>query len=63
MPKMEIDFETADRIVVIRLKDCKKYLKKELKAYKSGEYLHAEDVGHNIKLIESIDTLLKYFGE
>jgi hypothetical protein len=61
--KLEIDFETADRITVITLKDCRKCLKKELKSFKSGEYLHAEDVAGNIKLIEAIDTLLKYFGE
>ena len=60
--KLEIDFETADRIVLIALKDQRKYLKKELSDYKKGQYLHPEDVVGNQKLIEAMDLIIKYYG-
>lgn len=60
--KLEIDIETADRITVICLKEQRSYLKKELAAYKKGEYLHPEDVVGNQRLIEAMDLVIKYFG-
>lgn len=60
--KLEIDFETADRITVISLKDQRKYLKKELADWKKGKYLHSEDVEGNIKLIEALDLVIKHYG-
>ena len=60
--KLEIDFETADRIVLIALKDQRKYLKKELSDYKKGQYLHPEDVVGNQKLIEAMNLIIKYYG-
>lgn len=59
---LEIDFETADRITVISLKDQRKYLKKEIAEWKKGEYLHPEDVAGNIKLIEALDLVIKHYG-
>jgi hypothetical protein len=61
--KIELDGEAADRITVINLKECRNYLKKELRQYKKGEYLHPEDVAGNIKMIESLNLVIKYFGE
>ena len=60
--KLEIDFETADRITVISLKDQRAYLKKELQQFKKGEYLHPEDVSGNIKLIAAMDLIIKHYG-
>ena len=60
--KLEIDFETADRITVITLKEQRKYLKKELAAFKKGEYLHPEDVVNNTRVVQALDTVIKYFG-
>jgi hypothetical protein len=60
--KLEIDFETADRITVITLKEQRKYLKKELAAFKKGEYLHPEDVVNNTRVIQALDTVIKHFG-
>ncbi len=60
--KLEIDYETADRIALIVLKDHKKYLKKELKAHKKGLWLHPEDVVYNTKLVEALDVVIKYYG-
>lgn len=60
--KLEIDFETADRITVLSLKDQRRYLKKELTDWKKGEYLHPEDVVGNQKLIEALDLVIKHYG-
>ena len=61
--KIELDGEAADRITVLNLKDCRSYLKKELRQYKKGEYLHPEDVAGNIKMVEALNLVIKYFGE
>ena len=61
--KIELDGETAERITVLNLKDCRSYLKKELRQYKKGEYLHPEDVAGNIKMIEALNLVINYFGE
>lgn len=61
--KIELDGEAADRITVLNLKECRSYLKKELRQYKKGEYLHPEDVAINIKMIEALNLVIKYFGE
>ena len=60
--KLEIDFETADRITVITLKDQQKYLKKELARFKKGEYLHPEDVVNNTRIVQALDVVIKHFG-
>jgi hypothetical protein len=60
--KLEIDVETADRITVISLKEHRGYLKKELKKFKKGEYLHPEDVVENTRLVQAMDLIIKYYG-
>ena len=61
MKQLAIDGDTADRITVLTLKDYAKYLRKEIKQFKKGEYLHPEDVAGNIKRIEAIEFILKDF--
>ena len=61
MKQVAIDGDTADRITVLTLKDYAKYLRKEIKQFKKGEYLHPEDVAGNIKRIEAIEFILKDF--
>ena len=60
--KLEIDSETADRITVISLKEQRRYLKKELKQYAKGEYLHPEDVAKNTQLIQAMGLIIKHYG-
>jgi hypothetical protein len=60
--KLEIDVETADRIVVLVLKEQRKYLKKELADFKKGQYLHPEDVSGNQIMIHHLDAVIKHFG-
>jgi hypothetical protein len=59
---LEIDFETADRITLITLKEQRGYLKKELAKFKKGEYLHPEDVVNNTRMIQCLDQVIKYYG-
>ena len=60
--KLEIDVETADRITVISLKEQRGYLKKELKKYNKGEWLHPEDVANNTRMIEALNLVIKHYG-
>ena len=59
---LEIDFDTADRITVITLKEQRQYLKKELKDFNKGEYLHPEDVVNNTRVVQALDVVIKHFG-
>ena len=60
--RLEIDFETADRIALITLKEQRRYLKKELAQFKKGEYLHPEDVVNNTRLVQALDLVIKHYG-
>jgi hypothetical protein len=60
--KLEIDSETADRIVLLALKEQRRYLKKELAQFKKGEYLHPDDVVNNTRLVQAMDMVIKYYG-
>lgn len=59
---LQIDFETADRITLLTLKEQRQYLKKELARFKKGEYLHPEDVVNNTRMIEALNLVIKYYG-
>ena len=59
---LEIDYDTADRITMLVLKDQLKYLRKELEDFKEGKWLHPEDVANNIKLISALELLIPYYG-
>jgi len=59
---LEIDYETADRITLLCLKDQRTYLQIELDGYDEGKWLHPEDVARNHILIKALDTLIDYYG-
>jgi hypothetical protein len=67
-----LDGEAADRITVLNLMEYRTYLKKELSDWKKnprsetnpdGYWLHPEDVTGNTRLIEALNTVIKYFGK
>jgi len=67
-----LDSDAADCITVLNLKECRSYLKKELSDWKKnprsetnpgGYWLHPEDVEINTRLIEAMNTVIKYFGK
>ena len=59
---LSIDFDTADRITLLVLKDQLKYLRKELEDFKEGKWVQAEDIANNIKLIAALELLIPYYG-
>ena len=59
---LSIDFDTADRITLLVLKDQLKYLRKELEDFKEGKYLHPEDVVRNAEIIAALELLIPYYG-
>jgi len=72
MKKIELDAIVADRITVLNLKEYRGYLKKELKDWRKnprtennpdGYWLHPDDVAGNIKLIDALNLIIKFFGE
>jgi hypothetical protein len=67
-----LDSEAADRITVLNLMEYRTYLKKELSDWKKnpcsetnpdGYWLHPEDVAGNTRLVEALNTVIKYFGK
>jgi hypothetical protein len=67
-----LDGDAADRITVLNLMEYRSYLKKELSDWKKnprtddnpgGYWLHPEDVVINTRLIEAMNTVIKYFGK
>lgn len=69
--KIELNGEAADQITVLNLRECRDYLKKELKKWKKnpksdsnpdGYWLHPEDVAYNIRTIEAMNVVLSHFG-
>lgn len=66
-----LDFETADRITVLTLKEQRSYLKSAMAAWKKnprtddnpdGVWMHAEEVVSNTHTISALNLIIKYFG-
>jgi hypothetical protein len=61
--ELTIPFEVADGIVLASLKEQLKFLKKELKNYEAGSWMHPEDADKSRhELIPSLKILIKYYG-
>ena len=60
---LEIDYETADRITVLTLKEHVGYLKEELRQHVEQEtWMHPEDVVDTPIRISQLEAVIKYFG-
>ena len=65
---LNIDFETADRIVQLSLTNHRDYLKSELdQLYSTMDsdnpyWMHPDDVDNNHKLIKQMNSVLDYYG-
>ena len=64
MTGLQLDWETADRITVLAMKDQLGYLKEELRLHQEeGQYLHPEDAYKSaFKLIPALELLIDYYG-
>ena len=62
--QLTIDFDTADRITVVNMKESLAYLEKELKDHvEKGSWLHPDDAYNSqFKLIPALKTLIKYYS-
>lgn len=61
---LTLDYETADRITLLVMKDQLKYLKEEIRLHvEEGQYLHPEDYHKSMtEYIPALELLIKYFG-
>lgn len=63
---LELDYDTADKITILNLKDARENLIKENKFLESLDKMEdyqLADYGYNINLIKAIGTVLNYYGE
>jgi hypothetical protein len=58
---IELDFETADRIAVLVLKNYRICVQTDLDNFKNGKYLHPDDVAESIKAIEALNLIIGHF--
>ena len=59
---LELDFETADRITLLNLKDYRARLQQELDDFESGEYLHPDDIAGNVTRIRALNLIIADFS-
>lgn len=61
---LAIDWETADRIVLLGLKDQLTYLKEEIRLHtEENQWMHPEDYHMSMtKLIPALEVLIDYYG-
>jgi hypothetical protein len=64
MNGMTIDWETADRITVLSLKDQLQYLEKEISDHvNEGQWMHPEDYHNSMtRTIPALKHLIQYYG-
>lgn len=63
---LQIDYETADRITILNLKDCYRTLRSENSAIDKLDLIpehKAEDLCYNTRMMQHIKEVLSYFGE
>ncbi len=63
--RLSIDFDTADKIVILSLKDQIKCLSKENKLLKKKKILkdsEAHELGYNMEFIACAEYIIKYYG-
>ena len=63
---LELDYEVADKITVLNLKDARETLiieNKMLEALERMEDYHLRDYGYNHTAIKAITVVLNYYGE
>ena len=64
LKSIEIDCETADRIIVAEMFDQHSILKQEIKKQKTIENpkdYQKEDLEYNEKLLDAVETMLKHY--
>lgn len=63
---LELDFETADKITVLNLKDAYNYLQTEIEEIRTLDEIpdhKAADMCYNVRMVKHIKEVLSYYGE
>lgn len=63
---LQLDFEAADRITILNLKDCYKTLTKENEEIQALDEIpehKSQDLVYNINMLKHLSAVLHYFGE
>ena len=59
-----LDYETADKVTVMRLKDYLDTLETTLRNHRENSgWLHPDDIPHTERTIDAIKIVLRDFGE
>lgn len=59
-----LDYETADKVTVMRLKDYLDTLETVLRNHREkNDWLHPDDIPHTERTIDAIKIVLRDFGE
>jgi hypothetical protein len=64
LKNIEVDFETADRIIVAEMLDQYNTIKREIKIQKdikNPEKYQEEDLEYNIKLLDAVTIVFKHY--
>ena len=60
---LQIDYETADRITLLCLKEQLDYLREELRQHQyENQYMHPEDVANTVKMMPALELIIKHYG-
>lgn len=65
MPKIEIDGDTADRIVVCSIKEAIKHLKEEIKHFKRSKRLsdwEKKQLAEDLIDLDALEKVYNYYG-
>ena len=63
MKRLEIDYETADRITLLNLIDYRTDLKQELQDFYDGKrWVHPNDVAATPAVIDALNLIIEQFG-
>jgi hypothetical protein len=62
--KIALDYDVADGITLLTLKEHRKMIKKQVKDHlKKGDYMHPEDFAFNqTTLIPALDVIIRHYG-
>ena len=63
MKRLEIDYETADRITLLNLEEYRNDLRVELQNHKEfGVWMHPDDVAATPAVLEALTLIIHQFG-
>lgn len=62
MTGLQLDFEAADSITLSNLKFHRDIVRGMMEKHAQGAWMHLDDIGFNVQLINALDRIISYFG-